>query len=147
MSAEFQQVRVDGVGLQVTTHCDIFTQFPTKLKLAHEFASNDDFRDRYGACFLSEKPGSRKRRIPESQGLIYGTVVSSLEWQGNPPEGAVITGNSVRIPGFGTIYFGEILIEESFRRLTLLRFQLGSENGGCGSAGETQSNGSTWPPQ
>lgn len=147
MSAEFQQVRIDGVGLQVVTHCEMFTGLPTKLKLAQEFSRDAGFRDRYGACFFSHTPGSRKRRIPESDGLIYATVVSSLDWEGKPPEGADVTGNSVRITGFGSVYFGEILIEENFRRLTMFRFMLGSPFGGSGSAAEIQSNGSSWPPR
>jgi hypothetical protein len=147
MSAEFDQVRIDGVGLQVVTHCEIFTRLPTKLKLTQEFSSDAAFRDRYGACFFSATPGSRKRRMPEADGLIYATVVTSLNWEGNAPEGAVVTGNSVKIAGFGSVYFGEILIEESFRRLTMLRFELGSACGGTGSVAEIQANGSSWPPR
>jgi hypothetical protein len=39
------------------------------------------------------------------------------------------------------------LIEESSRRLTLVRFQLGSPSGGDGSLAEVQTNGSSWPPR
>jgi hypothetical protein len=149
MSAEFEQVRIDGVGLQVVTHCDMFTGLPTKLKLTQEFSRDEGFRDRYGACFFSKTRGSRKRRMPEADGLIYATVVTSLNWEGKPPEGAVITGNSVKIADFGSVYFGELLIEESFRRLTLFRFNLGCScgGGGTGSVCEIQTNGSSWPPQ
>lgn len=146
MSAEFGGVRIDGVGLQVVTHCEIFTALPTKLKLAQEFSKDAAFRDRYGACFFSKTPGSRKRRIPEADGLIYATVVTGLNWEGEAPKGAVIKGNSVDIAGFGSVYFGEILIEESFRRLTMLRFELGCSCGGSGAVCEIQTNGSGWPP-
>jgi hypothetical protein len=147
MSAEFDQVRIDGIGLQVVTHCEMFTGLPTKLKLTQEFSRDEGFRDRYGVFFFSRTPGSRKRRIPESDGLIYATVVTSLNWEGKPPDGAVIAGNSVKIAGFGSVYFGEILIEEGFRRLTLFRFELGCSCGGTGSVCEIQANGSSWPPQ
>ncbi len=85
--------------------------------------------------------------MPEYDGIIYATVVTNLEWEGKAPDETLKVGNSVVIKGFGSIYFGEILIEEGFRRLTLLRFQLGSQVGGSGSAAEIQTNGSTWPPQ
>jgi hypothetical protein len=151
LSAEFKGVRVDGIGLKITTHCEIFTEYATKEKLARVFEKNKSFRSRCAPFFFTQKTGgwlsSRKRRIPESDGIIYGTVVSSLEWEGKGPKGAVITGNSVKIPGFGSIYFGEILVEEGFRRLTLLRFQLGSPSGGEGSIAEVQTNGSSWPPR
>jgi hypothetical protein len=148
LSAEFQGVRIDGVGLKVATHCDIFTEYSTKQKLANEFAANKDFRARYAPCFFSPRPAnSRIRRIPEIDGVVYGTVVTNLEWEGGHHPDAVISGNSIKVPEFGSVHFGEILIEEGFRRLTLLRFQLGSPQGGVGSGPEVQTNGSTWPPQ
>jgi hypothetical protein len=149
MSAEFQQVRVDGVPLKFVTHCELFTGHPTKQKLVQGFAASEDIGSRYAHCFFGHaSPRSRRRRIPESGGMIYATVVTSLDWEGKAPEAAVISGNSVKIDGFGSIYFGEIVIEEGFRRLTMLRFQVGSSPyGGCGSAAEVQTNGTTWPPQ
>ncbi len=148
LSAEFQNVRVDDVGLTIVSHCDVFQIFGTKQSLTEAFAASQDFRDRYGACFFSaEGPDPGRQQIPESDGLIYGTIVSTLEWEGKAPEGAVISGNRVTIEDFGSIYFGEIVIEEGFRRLTLLRFQLGSPTGGEGSGVEVQTNGSSWPPR
>jgi hypothetical protein len=148
LSAEFQDVRIDGIPLKITTHCDMLAEYATKQKLASEFAANKDFRSRYAPCFFSPRPSnSRTRRIPEVDGIIYGTVVNNLEWVGNGLSDIVISGNSVKIPEFGSVYFGEILIEEGFRRLTLLRFQLGSPRGGEGSAAEVQTNGTPWPPQ
>jgi hypothetical protein len=39
-------------------------------------------------------------------------------------------GNAIVLPDFGSIHFGDVLIEESYRRVTLLRFQLGSPTEG-----------------
>jgi hypothetical protein len=148
MSAGFQQIRVDGVGLRLATHTELFTQHPTKQKLVQGFAGNPDMRAKYGSCFFGRKsPGSPSRRIPELDGMIYATVVTGMEWDGQAPAGTAISGHSVKVNGMGTLYFGEIIIEEGFRRFTMLRFQLGSDAGGCGSANEIQTNGTTWPPQ
>jgi hypothetical protein len=91
---------------------------------------------------MGEKP-----EIARGEGLIYGTIVTHMEWEGKGPDRATIQGNRLTIEGMGSVYFGEIIIEKNFRRLTLARFQLGSPYGGSMSACEVQSNGSWWPPQ
>jgi hypothetical protein len=52
----------------------------------------------------------------------------------------------VHVPDFGKIYFGEMFITGESRRLTMVRFQLGSPQGGEISAAEGESNGDTYPP-
>jgi hypothetical protein len=147
LSADFNEVSIDGHSLSVTTCCEIFTDHPTKQKLVQGFAGKKELRDRFAHCFFGQMPGSYRRRIPEFGGIIVATVVSKLAWTGDSPEHAVISGNSVKIEGFGTLYFGEIMVEQDFRRLTLIRFELGSPVGGDGSIVDLQANGTSWPPQ
>jgi hypothetical protein len=52
----------------------------------------------------------------------------------------------VRVPGFGKIYFGELYVTGESRRLTMVRFQLGSDDGGEVVAAEGETNGAPWPP-
>jgi hypothetical protein len=52
----------------------------------------------------------------------------------------------VQIPHLGTISFAEILSVEGLRNLTMLRFDLGSPDGGGGSAGGVAANGRMPPP-
>ena len=47
------------------------------------------------------------------------------------------------VPDFGKIFFGELLIADMSRRLTMMRLDLGSPLGGSLACGEVQSNG-TW---
>ena len=54
----------------------------------------------------------------------------------------MIDENSVIVPDFGTIYFGEILVNASARRLTMVRLNLGSPTGGSGAYVEVDTNGS-----
>lgn len=148
LSAEFKNVRVDGVALEIKTHSELFTKHSTKRKLVEVYAGSQAFRDQYAHLFQSAKPvNTRRRDIPGSRGLIYTTVVSSLAWKGDAPKGATIYRNSVKIENFGSIYLGELLLEEGERRLTLLRFELGSPRGANGAAAEISSNGSSWPPK
>ncbi|MBV8809719.1 MAG: hypothetical protein JO033_13685 [Acidobacteriaceae bacterium] len=149
-------VSVDGHLLLVKTNPEIFTENDTKKKLEERFEDDSDFRKQFGQQFFypGEPPEHgaleklfSKHKIPEADDLIYGTIVTSMTWASTAPDGAGIAGNELKIPGLGSIYFGEIIIEEDFRRITLIRFQLGSPNGGDGAVCEAQSNGGTWPPQ
>jgi hypothetical protein len=149
-------VSVDGHILLVKTDPEIFTENDTKKKLEETFERDSEFRKRCGHQFFYPGEPSEhgplgrlfsREKIPEADGLIYGTIVTSVTWASTEPDRAVIEGHELKIAGLGSIYFGEIIIEEDFRRITLLRFQLGSPNGGDGSVCEAQSNGQGWPPK
>jgi len=84
-------------------------------------------------------------RLLRSQSTIYATVVESIEWAGNPPDPrARIIDHTVYVPNFGKIVFGELLISDVERRMTLVRLELGSPEGGDVACAEVQSNG-IWP--
>jgi hypothetical protein len=77
--------------------------------------------------------------------LVFSTIVKELVWQrGRAYPGAKPVGtNGVYIPNLGRFYFGELLIQFSTRRLTMIRMELGSPTGGSGSVGDVDTNG-TW---
>jgi hypothetical protein len=50
------------------------------------------------------------------------------------------------VPGFGIIYFGEILLNDHEWRVTAMRMQLGSANTGQAVFAENDPNGTIWPP-
>ena len=55
---------------------------------------------------------------------------------------AQIDHHSVVVKDFGKIFFGEILITSSSRRLTMMRLELGSDDGGTASGPDVDINGS-----
>jgi hypothetical protein len=153
LEATIKGVSVDGHELIVNTAPEICTQHETYDKLVKAYETDGNFRKQYGGLFYptgNEKTGVgallAKHTIPNAGGIIVGTLVSSLRWGGQAAAGTEIRGNRLLIEGIGSIYFGEIIFEQSSRRLTLLRFQLGSPVGADGSACDVQSNGHTWPP-
>jgi hypothetical protein len=58
-----------------------------------------------------------------------------------------IPGHQLAVRGFGVIYFGEILLNDRERRVTMVRVQLGCDNEGQGVFGETDPNGTYIPPR
>ena len=141
-------VSIDGHKLNVELETELFQRYDTRSKLV---AAADDpkFVRAYGAClFMSNPAGDRKADAPrrlESGGTIHATIVKSLRWAGKPYPGATIDGHTVKVPELGLVFFGELLITGTSRRLTLARFELGSRDGGYASAVDVDANGG-WSP-
>jgi len=127
-------VFIDGHELLIELNARIFGKYDTHAKL---LTAVDDprFVSRHGH-HLFMRSGVDHRATPRagslvvSHDLIHSTIVHRLRWKGKPFPGAHIDHHSVKIPRFGRIYFGELLISERSRRLTMMRLKLGSPIGG-----------------
>jgi len=75
------------------------------------------------------------------------TVVCSFvkKIRGLDGTGIDVWGPVIRIPNFGTVYLGELVISHGMRRLTMLRFELGSPQGGSVGVGTGTGNGTDYP--
>jgi hypothetical protein len=82
------------------------------------------------------------RLLESYPGTLYATIVKGITWDGDPFPGAQIDHNTVTIPEFGRVFFGELLISRYERRLTMMRGVLGSDSGGDVSGSDVQDNGS-----
>jgi hypothetical protein len=137
-------ITIDKHRLDVEIAHGVFQRFDTRAKL---LAAADDakFVKEHGQhLYLSAAAAAppARRRIIREGGYIIGTIVKRITWNGEPFPGAVIDENSVIVPDFGTIFFGEILIDATTRRLTMIRLRLGSPEGGSGTVVAVDSNGS-----
>ncbi len=135
MNASVSGVMIDGRPLSVRIDTTLFTENSTKRKLDGAM-SNSACRERIANQIIYTTPE-----------LTLATVVMNLDWEDGAPPHTEIERNRVKIRGFGSLYFGEMVIQEGFRRLSLLRFQLGCPNGGEGTVVQADSNGQTSPPQ
>jgi hypothetical protein len=138
-------VKIDGAKLKITLAETLFRKHDTKEKLASAYKS---LPSRHKRLFLPcEVDGEEEAtEYPDGQGTAKCTIVQKISWDGKPHPTAEIYGHVVRVPNFGKIYFGEMFVDHAARRLTLVRFQLGSGDGGEVTGGDGQTNGSTWPP-
>ena len=142
---EIRGVEVDGYKLVVTLNAAPFQECDTHAKL---LAAADDakFLARHGACLFAppEAKGSATAlaaRLARSP-VIQATIVKSIRWNGKPYPGSRILGTMVVIPNYGRVFFGELLIAKTSRRLTMLRARLGSPARGDVEAGGGEANGS-----
>lgn len=96
---------------------------------------------------LVKNADRKKGPIFESrQDVIYTSVVRELKWAGKAHPEAVIDGHCLYVPGFGRVYFGELFINRSSRRLTMVRAHLGSPIGLRAGFADVGTNGSWYPP-
>jgi hypothetical protein len=77
--------------------------------------------------------------IPRTPGgYAITSIVRQVKWRGK-----TYNGNTLTLAGFGTIYFGEVLMNENNRRLTMVRLHMGSDLGAHAAYAEADPNG-TW---
>jgi hypothetical protein len=144
-----QGVDIDGHALTVELDLAGVQRADTRAKLVAA-ADDPQFVEEYGRAFfmrseLDGRPAPPAGRLFESRGTIYATIVKSIRWTGAPFPGAQIDHNVVVVPNFGKIFFGEILITDLSRRLTMMRLKLGSPQTGDASFAESETNGMWYP--
>jgi len=142
-----QGVDISGRVLEISLNTSLFQKCDTRLKVlaAVNYAK---FMRSSGQHFMIDATIDDQRRKPaliSSDGVLYTTIVEKITWKGKPYPGARIDGHTVMVPDFGTIFFGELLIGGSERRLTMVRFELGSPDGGYLDSVDIDSNGGFFP--
>ena len=138
---------IDGFPLVVELALPVFQRCDTRSKLLTA-ADDPEFVRTSGSCLFMTSPvggvpAPPAGRLLRGNGTIYGTIVKSITWSAQPFQGATIDNNVVTVPNFGKIFFGELLITDHSRRLTMVRMELGSPSGGEVAVAEVDSNG-TW---
>jgi hypothetical protein len=139
---------IDGHRLVVEFNTQVFERYNTRAKL---LAAADDphFVKEFGDQ-LHMHAGFEGRAVPPG-GLIVGceyvhaTIVRRVRWDGDPFPGSQIDQNLVVVPGVGRLYFGELLITATSRRLTMIRMELGSPAGGFVACATIENDGG-WSP-
>jgi hypothetical protein len=143
-----QGVMIGGNALTVNLNVGFFQKYDTRSKVLA--AADDDktfatYKTHFVAGASIDGQSPLRATLVQRHGVIYTTIVKELRWEGKPFPGATIDGHSVIVPNFGTVFFGELFVASSERRLTMVRFELGSPIGGYADVGDVSSNGSLFP--
>jgi hypothetical protein len=141
---QFQGLTLDGLPIELELNVDLM-RCSRWDDLEKNFRTNREFFDNCCESFApldAERPPSFGDKIPFVRGTYaQASFVRSIRW-GN----RVIRGHVLAQPGFGAIYFGEMLLNDHEWRVTAVRMQLGSNSGGQAVFAETDPNGTIWPP-
>jgi len=130
--AKFDGLTIDGVSIGVHLVDALLERERTFQELKSVYAGNKKDFPVYSA-------GSSEAAIC--------TIVTKLD--GDPGKTGITfdpNGHIIHVPDFGTIYLGEMILTSEERRLSMMRIQLHSPEGGDISAAGSVVDGSSWPP-
>jgi hypothetical protein len=129
--------------ITVTDDLEDFRRMETLERFESEFQTNEAMYKKYRDRFLTRegKAVAFKQPLPRVQGgYVVGSFVNSIKFGLKK-----IPGNVLRFDGFGSIHFGEVIMNEYSRRFTLVRLEMGSDVQANVAFAEGEANGS-WIP-
>jgi hypothetical protein len=116
---------LDGKRIEVHTDLDDFQRCAAFDQFEKSYRSDEGFYRKYAlrTARSSGKSAHFGEPLPRRPGgYVLTSIVNSIVWGDKTFPGHVLT-----LTGFGSIYFGEILLNEYNRRLTLVRLKMGSD--------------------
>jgi hypothetical protein len=144
----FEDLRVAGVAVQPVAH-DVLFACQTLTQLADECPKQKRHPvDAFGQPLSLRKPAPRAQAQAGAPGSFEEQVILTSLYQRPDalPAGCTAVGPwGIGVPGFGTVYLGELLITTGSRRLTMIRVKMGSPEEGEVAAGDVGGNGHDYP--
>jgi hypothetical protein len=141
---QFQGMTLDNLPLEIELRTEL-TDMAAMAAMEKRFRGNQKFFLAYRDAFMlpdPSRPLAFGQKIPRMNTYAVCSIVRSIRWGDQKIDGHVLTK-----VGFGSIFFGEMLVNEFNRRVTLVRVKMGSEGRGDASFGEGDPNGTWIPPQ
>ena len=123
LGSYFENLRLGGFYVNVTLRHELLVESETFAQLTKRLKSD-------------------KRAVVRRE-VAFCSLVEKIEVDPNllKIKGFRIDGNRMTVPNFGKIALGEIVATPGSIALTMLRFKLGSPDGGGGSGGSSHTNG------
>ena len=137
----FENLAICGHPVKLDLDFALFEDIQTYEQAQTAYKSNDQFKK------IASDPLQSGHVLSEQK--CNGAFLCSLVKDGGihiKAPGVKPSGHSLYVPGFGKVYFAEVMISHGTRTLTMLRFELGSTTGGGGSGGSGTTNGKHYPP-
>jgi hypothetical protein len=171
VGSQFVNLRVSGVKIDPIIKYDLFADHdgsaetdPAKRYPTHPWPRQEKFlakvKEQYRNIRESFAERSKGEEIPDwfkphfhrfdsAQGLDDRDYILCSLFDGIPnvPENfpGTVCGHGIRIPGFGKVFLGEVIVHQGTYTVSMIRAQLGSPVGGALSAAVARSNGTHEP--
>jgi hypothetical protein len=161
----FENLAISGQPVAMDFAHDTFNTHNTFAKFQQAFASSSgaaatgprkEILDCMMGCQLQTNGSSLQHLTDVMNGFnkvkdtntLSTPLLCSLVKKINPVNvaGVKIQGPIISVPGFGTVYLGEVMVMPGMRRVNMLRLELGSPVVGRITASAGESNGSIFPP-
>lgn len=138
LGSRFDNLHIAGCKIDVELHHELALKMETFEDARNEFESNAEFRK------MAESP-SGAWKLPKKIDL-HGVICCSLVKELKPAKCAGIkrlghNGHVLVVPEFGKIHLAELVLTHGSKTLTMIRFELGSPNGGGGAVSQSGNNG------
>lgn len=130
-------MRLDGDPIEVETNNDLSNN-PTMDAFEDKYQTDRAFFTRNQTSLLSASVSFGDPMPRTSGGYAMTSIVQRVKWRNK-----TYNGNVLQLSGFGTLYFGEVLMNDNNRRLTMVRLRMGSALGAEVAYAEADPNG-TW---
>jgi hypothetical protein len=132
-------ILLGGKPVRVDTDARDLEEFATFEAFEKEYRKNPSFFKKYCSRIrrTDGKKGVPGERLPRVSGYVATSIVRNITWGDQR-----IRGNVLTLEGFGQVYFGELLMNEYNRRLTMVRLRMGSAMRADVAYGEADPNGS-----
>lgn len=125
VGSHFQGLRLGGFEVKVTLRHDLLLKSPTYADLKNSV----------------KKDGDDGKIVVHGDEVLLCSLVEKIETDLADLKGVEVEGHTIRIPHFGEIALAEVFAGRGIRTLTMLRFELGSPDGGGGTSGGGTGNG------
>jgi len=156
--SKIDNLQINGTAVAVEMNDVLFGELNSFTRFKDKFDSDSNFRTQVRRQFLwgelqpNEIPDffqeqyrftSTQKSVPESKGIVPCSAVKNVNINGS--SGFQMFRHILVIPDFGKLFLGELLLERQARRLTMMRFELGSPVAGSLTVAGGEGNGSTYP--
>ena len=116
IGTQYGKLVVAGYELTPVIDVDFFSTFCSYRQLCENIPRDADLRARFNV--------KEDLKGPPPRGMMAGSIVREVrggrrDWEIKGK------GNSIKVPGFGILHFGELIIEQYSRRLSMMRLELG----------------------
>ncbi len=160
LGSKFENLRIAGHPVEVQLDHELFCACDTYTGFKKRYKEDEKFRNTTRKQFLwgdydADTPQFLKDRFkwhtgpdtpPEAKGIVPCHMVKVIVHE-EPAKPLLKTwGNLIRVPQFGDIFLGELILADGTRRASMMRLELGSPIGGSFTVGYATANGTTWPP-
>lgn len=139
IGSRFEGLRIADCDVDIKLDLELFERIPTYGDAIKEFEKKGDFRR------IAEDPFKSGQTLKEIKpcGSILCSCVKEIK---TTCPGVIPVGHhGFHVPGFGTIFLGEVLIQHAQRTLTMIRYEIGSAVSGTGTAVQAFSDGRGYP--
>lgn len=145
LGCHFDRLRIAGHEAQITTNHDVFTAMPTYQHFQDAWNGKKADKDKVREAMIGSRLPKPKDREPLD--LLPSTIMTSFvtDVANINSEDIENWGPIIKVPHFGTIYLGEVLVSFGQRRVNMIRLELGSPDAGSFTFGTASGNGTPFP--